>query len=141
MSATGESFDSVSFLWRFLFAIALVFSTYNPSGYSYIHWFAGIFPAITPILAITGVILVIGWAVYLNATTRALGAVGLILMSILFAAVIWLFVDLGWLRLSSVSVVTWLILVLLSLLLAIGMSWSHIQRRLSGQLDVDEIEN
>ena len=28
-----------------------------------------------------------------------------------------------------------------SLLLATGMSWSHIRRRLTGQLDVDDVED
>jgi Family of unknown function (DUF6524) len=30
------------------------------------------------------------------------------------------------------------VLVILSLILAVGMSWSHIRRRMSGQVDVDE---
>jgi hypothetical protein len=39
-----------------------------------------------------------------------------------------------------VSTLTWIVLVGLSLLLAVGMSWSHIRRRLTGQVDVDEVE-
>ncbi|MGB5773274.1 MAG: DUF6524 family protein [Sedimenticolaceae bacterium] len=32
-------------------------------------------------------------------------------------------------------------LVLLSAILAVGMSWSHIRRRLTGQIDVDEVDD
>ena len=34
--------------------------------------------------------------------------------------------------------IAWVVLVILSLVLATGMSWSHIRRRMSGQFDVDE---
>ena len=29
----------------------------------------------------------------------------------------------------------------LSLILAVGLSWSHIRRRLTGQVDVDDLED
>jgi hypothetical protein len=44
----------------------------------------------------------------------------------------------GWLSLDSSNKLTWVILVVFSLILATGMSWSHIRRRLTGQVDVDE---
>ena len=52
-----------------------------------------------------------------------------------------LFVDLGWLRLEADGAMTWVVLAVLSLILAVGMSWSHIRRRLTGQVDVDELED
>jgi len=51
---------------------------------------------------------------------------------------IWLLVDLGVLHAESMSTIAWLVLFALATLLAIGLSWSHIWRRLSGQLEVDE---
>ncbi len=33
----------------------------------------------------------------------------------------------------------WLSLVVLAVLLGIGLSWSHVRRRLTGQVDVDEL--
>jgi hypothetical protein len=50
---------------------------------------------------------------------------------------IWLLVDVGVLHPDSTGAITWLALFALATLLAIGMSWSHIWRRLSGQLEVD----
>ena len=66
---------------------------------------------------------------------------GIILGAALFGCVIWLFLDLGWLDLDSPSEISWVVLVFLSLILAVGMSWSHIRRRLTGQFDVDDIED
>ena len=34
----GESLTWFGFLWRAVFAVALVLITYNPSEYSYFHW-------------------------------------------------------------------------------------------------------
>jgi len=50
-------------------------------------------------------------------------------------------VDVGLLSLDSTGALTWVVLLLLSLILATGMSWSHIRRRLTGQFDVDDIED
>ncbi|MEO1240160.1 MAG: DUF6524 family protein, partial [Pseudomonadota bacterium] len=35
---------------------------------------------------------------------------------------------------------TWLGLVVLSIVLAIGLSWSIVRRRISGQADVDDVD-
>ena len=125
---------------RFLFALALVLCTYNPSGYSYFHWFKDTLPSFTPVLAVCGVLLIIGWAIYIRATFRSLGPIGLTLAALLLAAVIWWLIDAGLLTMKSLTAISWIILVVLSAILAIGMSWSHIRRRLSGQVDVDEVD-
>jgi Family of unknown function (DUF6524) len=65
---------------------------------------------------------------------------GVVLAAAFFAALIWLFVSWGWISLSNTGALTWIALLLLSLVLAAGMSWSHIRRRLTGQADVDEVD-
>ena len=87
-----------------------------------------------------GVVLLIGWVIYLRATLRSLGEIGTILALALFAALTWLMIDRGLLSLDSPTVFTWVILTMLSAIMATGMSWSHIRRRMSGQLDVDDVE-
>ena len=128
------------FLVRFVFAIVLVFATYNPSTYSYFHWVQGSFPQFTPALAICGLLIVITWGIYMRATFRSLGILGLMLAAAFFASFVWLFYDLGWLQTDNIGVMTWVVLVIVSLLLAIGMSWSHIRRRLTGQVDIDDVD-
>ena len=76
----------------------------------------------------------------MRATFRSLGVLGLVLASAFFASFVWVFYDLGWLKTDNVSVMTWVVLVIVSLLLAIGMSWSHIRRRLTGQVDIDDVD-
>jgi len=44
------------------------------------------------------------------------------------------------LKTDNVGAMTWVVLVIVSLLLAIGMSWSHIRRRLTGQVDIDDVD-
>lgn len=137
--ATSFGFDS--FIMRWLFAALLVFGTYNPTAYSYVGWLMAEGFSFGPIPAICGVALLIGWAIYLRATFNSLGPFGLVLGAALFACLIWLLVDLGLLTTDSMTAVTWLALLLVSLLLATGMSWSHIRSRLTGQLDVDDVED
>jgi apolipoprotein N-acyltransferase len=140
----AQKFNSQGFLLRFIFALILVFVTYNPSGISYYHWASEIFASqdlsISPPFALISIILLIGWTVYLRATLRSLGGFGLILAFAFFAIIIWWLVDLGLLGIDRFSVLTYIILLLTSAVLAVGMSWSHIRRRLSGQTDVDDVD-
>ncbi len=134
-------FTLVGFLGRWLFAAALVFGTYNPTEYSYARWVLAEGTEFGPIPALVGIALLIAWIVFLRATFMSLGWLGIALGAALFGCLIWLFVDLGWLSMESQSAMTWVVLVVLSLILAAGMSWSHIRRRLTGQVDVDELED
>jgi Family of unknown function (DUF6524) len=135
-----EKLNLSGFLLRFVAACALVLATFNPSGHSYAHWVAGVFPHIGPLQAVAGLALLIAWIVYLSATMRSLGLLGVVLAAAFFAALVWLFVSWGWISLSNTGALTWIALLLLSLVLAAGMSWSHIRRRLTGQADVDEVD-
>jgi hypothetical protein len=137
----AQSFGFTSFLLRWLFAAALVFGTYNPTSFSYIGWLLSENFQFGPLPALVGVAILIAWIVYLRATFNSLGWLGLSLGAALFGCMIWLFIDLGLLSTESTGALTWLALLLVSLLLATGMSWSHIRRRLSGQLDVDDVED
>jgi hypothetical protein len=125
---------------RFIFALLLVLLSYNPSGYSYFHWVYSSFSHLTPYVVIAGIILLIGWGIYIKATLNSLGMVGILILAALFGCLIWLFVYWGFLSVTNISAMAWVIEILLAALLAVGMCWSHITRRLSGQVDVDEIE-
>lgn len=134
------AFRWTSFLIRLMVAVVLVFATYNPSGYSWVHWFVESSNKLDPMIILSAVILIIGWAIYLRATTRSLGLFGALLVVALFGSVIWAMMFYGWLSLDNPSILGYVALMLLSLLLAVGISWSHIRRRITGQLDVDDIE-
>lgn len=128
------------FLLRLLAAAVLVFATYNPSGTSYYHWLSENVSSPSPMLALVGILLLIGWTIYLRATGRSLGAFGLFLAAAFFGVLVWMVIDWGWISADSVETMTWIFEFVLCGVLAVGISWSHIRRRLSGQVDVDDVE-
>jgi len=143
--ANNNHFNGQSFLIRLVFALLLVYLSYNPSGFSFFHLakdaFFGDTLAITPPFAMSAVVLLIAWTVYIRATLRSLGMFGLILTFSFFAIIVWWLIDLGLLSYNNVSIMTYIVLFLLAAILATGMSWSHIRRRMSGQADVDEVDD
>lgn len=135
-----KNITGTGILLRFLFALVLVFSSYNPEGYSYFHWALKDISTFTILKAFLGVVLLIGWAMYIRATIHSLGAVGLVLAIAFFGTLLWLIVDIGIVPADSVRAISWLVLLAMSGVLTAGMAWSHIRRRASGQLDVDEVD-
>ncbi len=140
-----KQFNAVGFLIRLVSALALVFSTYNPEKpYSYFYWalqpLAEDVATFTVLKGFVGVVLIIGWAIFLRATFRSLGTIGTILAIAFFTMLLWLIVDLGWIKAGSVRTISYLILGGLAGVLAAGISWSHIRRRVTGQIDVDETD-
>lgn len=130
----------VGVVLRLLVAVVLVFATYNPDGYSYYHWATQTPLSIDPLKIFVGVVLLIGWTMYLRATLNALGPFGLFLALAFFGTLIWLVVDWGLVPADSVRAITYIALAVLCGVLATGASWSHVRRRFSGQQDVDEID-
>lgn len=128
------------FLVRATLSLLLVLLTFNPSGYSYVHMVADGFPSITPVEAVLGILLLIGWIVFLGATLKSIGLIGMVLAFALCAALIWMIVSWGWVRLEDTGALTWIALVVLALILAIGMAWAHLYRRWTGQATVDEVD-
>jgi hypothetical protein len=128
-------------LTRIAAALALVLLTFNPSGYSYYHWVAHVFPHVSALQVVGGVLLAIGWVVYVTATRRSLGIFGVTLLLALFVALLWLAVQNGWLHLSGGQALAWVIVLCTGLILGVGMCWSFVRRRLSGQTDVDEVSS
>jgi len=121
-------------------ALLLVFSTFNPAGYSYFHWVKDAFPSISAPQTVVGILLLILWIFLWRSMMQAVGKLGVVLMAALFAAVVWMFVGWGWIDPGNSTVMTWVALVVLGLILGIGMSWAIIRRDLTGQASVDEID-
>jgi hypothetical protein len=134
----SHHFTAISVLLRWLVALFGVFATYNPSGYSYFHWVqqGG---GLLALRVLAGVALVIFYVVYLRATLRSLGPIGIGLATALFGSVAWLLtqwhiVDLA--RPDDQSVVS---LAIGASVLGVGMSWSAIRYRISGQYDSEDV--
>lgn len=147
MGSGGFSWSGLVF--RLVAALVLVYATYNPEGVSYFHWVFSRAPGesglgsylhgFTPLKALAGIGLVALWVVFLQAARRSLGVGGAVLVLALFACVIWAMIYYGAMSPTSSRAIAHLVLIAVSLVLAIGMSWSHVSRKMSGQMDTDNV--
>jgi len=140
---SSDGLTAAGFLWRLIAALLLVLVTYNPSGHSAYHWITSAIANSTfgPLHLLAVAVLLIGWVIYWIATWRALGTLGVTLAALVLGAIIWLLFDIGWLKSHSVSAVTWISLISLAMVLAIGVSWSHVWRKLTGQVNVEDVDD
>lgn len=129
------------FIWKGAFAFLLLGLTYNPTPYNYVNWLSGEGPAPISIMVLTGLLLLIGYIVYLRATLRSIGYFGIGLVLAIVCALVWVLYDLEVLALDDSKRNTWISLIALSFVLGIGLSWSHVRRRLAGQHDVDDVDD
>jgi Family of unknown function (DUF6524) len=112
------------FLARFLFALLVAGATYNPTPYSFYAWARDTGWQWRPPIVFVGVVLLIGWVICLRITLRSIGGLALLLANAFLAAFFWLLADWGWLPIERVDAISWLGLVSVATILAVGMSWS-----------------
>ena len=141
--ASSKELSGIDLLLRFVGPLLLVLITYNPSGVSFYHWFTGAISGegLSGIHFLSLVVLVIGWSILLVATFNALDMFGVILTAAFLGAVVWVFIDFGLLEADSANAITWIVLVCVALLLAVGLSWAHVWRKITGQVSVDEVND
>ncbi len=132
MAGIGNSVGG--FLLRLLAAAVLVFATYNPSGTSWVHWVRQAGGGPLPLKVLAGIFLAAGWLFCVRATLRSLGHVGTALAAGFFGVLIWLFVDLKGTDVKGATIV-WIVLACLAATLAVGLSFSLVKRRVTGQID------
>lgn len=130
----------MGFLVRWLAAFVLLAATFNPTQFNYVRWAEGAWSGSTPLVVLVGLVLLVAYVLFLTAVFRGIGTFGVGLILAVLAALIWVMVDFGWLSLDNPSALTWVVLVALSVVLAIGMYWAILWRRMSGQLEVDDDE-
>jgi hypothetical protein len=128
-------------LLRWLGAFVLLAATFNPTPWNYVTWVQENWAAQTPLAVFLGLLLAVGFLIYGVATLRSIGPFGVILIAAIFGAGLWVLIDWGVLSLTNAALNTWIGLLALSLILGMGLSWSIIRQRLSGQATVDEVDN
>ncbi len=133
----GPGISVGGFLLRLCAAALLVFATYNPAGYSYVDWVRRAGGGPLPLKILAGLALAAGWLFCVRATLRSLGHVGTALAAGFFGVLIWLFVDLRGADVKGTAV-TWFVLASLAATLAVGLSFSLVKRRVTGQIDDTE---
>lgn len=127
-------------LLRWLGAFVLLSLTFNPTRWNYVTWVQENFSSQMALSVFLGLLLGVGYMVYVVATLRSIGAFGIILVAAIFGAGLWVLHDWGLLSLENRNLNLWIGILALSLILGIGLSWSILRQKLSGQASVDEIE-
>jgi len=125
-------------LTRLLVAFALVCFTWNPTRFNYIAWARVQWGNMTPVVVFVGIALLAGWFFFLRTASRSLGTAGVVVGLALAGTILWglFYYDL----LHRQTTITWIVLALVSAVLALGMSWSHLRAAWSGQATVDEVD-
>ena len=127
-------------LLRWLGAFVLLAAIFNPTDWNFVTGARANWPDQMPLIVFGGLILGVIMMVYLVATIRSIGILGAIVIAAIFAAGLWVLTDWGVLALGNSDLTVWLAILALSLILGIGMSWSILRQRLSGQATVDEVD-
>jgi hypothetical protein len=126
---------------RFLFALALVCLTWNPTRFNYVQWALEQWREMGPLVAFAGIIMLMGWIFFVRTTARSLGVLGIVLCTGLAVVVLWILFFYNVVSTDSTKVIEWIVLLLLAAILAAGMSWAHLRARWSGQATVDEVDH
>ncbi len=135
MAVQGISWSGI--FVRVAAAVALVLLTYNPSGHSFYHWIAEAPGGITAVKGFLGVLLLIGWVICLRTAYVSLGWLGVVLGVALLGTFVWVLFDVGLLESHGAAAFVWIGLIIFGAVLGIGLSWSLIRARTTGQVEVD----
>jgi len=130
----------MGFILRWVFTFVLLAATFNPTQYNYVDWLRSYGASNMSVAVLLGLVLLIGYIIYLRATLRSIGGFGMLLVLAVVGAGLWVLYDFGVLQLDNVSFNVWLGLGALSFVLGIGLSWSHVRRAMSGQADMDDVD-
>jgi hypothetical protein len=122
---------------RLVGALGVVLLTYNPTGYSFYHWALRDLANITALKAFAGALLLAGWVICIRAAFISLGRIGLVLSALVLGTLVWVLTDYGVLDPDRPSLLSWISLIALGIILGIGLCWSLLRARVTGQVEVD----
>ena len=133
----GRRISWFGVLVRLVAALALVLLTYNPTGRSFYDWAMRDFANLTALKAFSGALLLVGWVICIRAALTSLGALGLVLSALVLGTLVWVLTDYGVLNPDRPSLLSWISLIIIGIILGIGLSWSLLRTRVTGQVEVD----
>jgi len=128
---------------RVLIAAVVVFGSYNPTGTSVFHWVKNSLNGEMPDawVVLGAIVTILINVVLLIAAWKALGKIGIIIILILFASLVYLALQEGVVSTSNNDSLQWLALTLYSVFLGIGLSGAILWRRATGQVVTDEADD
>jgi hypothetical protein len=121
---------------RILFALAIVVATWNPTGYSYVQWALIDTSTFDATKALLGVLLLAAWLLCIRATWVSLGLMGLILAAVVIGVFVWWLLSMGIVS-SDQRTMQWIGVIAVGVVLGIGMGWSILRAKTTGQVETD----
>ncbi len=130
---------------RLFTALLLVYATFNPEGHSFFHWAAmplllgeGM-ATVSPLKVVAGILLLIAWLVFLHATRRSLGILRAVLLLTITGEIVLLVIDRHLVAPNSSRGTTHAALVIVSLALTLGLSWTPVMKWIRGRPNPDRV--
>lgn len=131
-------FGFYSILLRWLLIATVIFGTYNPSGRSFFHWALESDVDLSLKLSVGLVLLALNLT-FVQLTFRALGTIGFLLLATCMISIAFTLIKLEFVSLYTWELIQLYIILFLTLALTIGVCWSAIRTRISGQVDSFDI--
>jgi hypothetical protein len=138
-------FSLSSLVFRLLISLALVFATYNPTGYSFVHWLidGGSGPLSLKVLAALAVVMT-----YYAVTRIVLAAFRPSGLTVAVLVIVLCLIELALLSPAQdpkpwhvyVELAQYVVLGAIAIILSFGVSWSLLIERLTGQLQKRYVE-
>lgn len=119
-------------LARVMMCLALVFGTWNPTGYCYLDWVRSPGPLLSEKAAATGALLTL-FVLFIRIAHSALGRPGIAASVAVMLTGTFSLSELDVIDLGQPRTRTYVLLTCSALLLAIGMLWSLFKERVMGQ--------
>lgn len=136
---SGPAFGLPSVAVRWLGAVFGILATYNPSGSSYVHWLVDLTDHRWSLKALVGILLMVMNMTFYYATVRSIRSSGMVIAATFCITAVWTLLDYGYLQTLTFQSWITVILMLTGSILAVGLCWSHIRGRLTGQSDSNDI--
>lgn len=116
---------------RLLVCFFLVFATWNPTGVSYVDWITG--PASLAEKAVATTVLVALHMLFWRITLLSLGVAGLAFLLAMLTAGVFTLSELNVIDLGRAPTRSYMFLSVAGVTLAVGLLWSLMKRRVTGQ--------
>lgn len=124
---------------RFLFIYALIVATYNPTGYSYVHWLVDAESGYFAVKFVVGLSLLLAHRYIASIAWRAMLRRGVGLTFLFFATAMWALDSQGLLPVDETALIL-LVEAFVAAGLAMGMSlvllWQHVSGQVTATIEV-----
>lgn len=132
-------FEFLPVFVRLAITLFVVFSTYNPTGWSYLHWVESAWSRDWMLQLPLLPVYLFAYIWFLRATIRALRYTGIALTVSFLSAIAWVLNEAGLVPLRDAGDVGLVALYVFAGLLGIGVTWMQFWVILTGQVSVDNL--